>query len=85
MSSWERNKMKPGQVKRGFKQFRRVAQSKQGTLRRIRCCSNCEFNAGEEEVDCVNNNVTSFDMGTNPDTGEPCCTFWRLSGTCKEN
>ena len=77
--------MKKGQIKRGFNQFRKVAQEKQGNLRRLRSCSTCEFNTSSgDEIECINNNVTSFDMSTVED-GSQCCTFWVLNGVEKED
>lgn len=77
--------MKKGQIKKGFSQFRKVAQEKRGSLRRLRSCNTCEFNTSSTigEVNCINNNVTSFDMSTAED-GSSCCTFWVLNGVEKD-
>lgn len=74
--------IKKGQVKRGFDQFRQVAQSKQGNLRRLRSCNTCAsyYSLTGDEEECHNNNVTSFDMAKQED-GTPYCSYWILSGT----
>lgn len=70
--------MDKGQIKRGFKPFRKQIEGNNSALRNIRECKTCKyFNKPEEEKEdvCTNNAVTKYDM-TYEESGKTYCTYW---------
>ena len=71
--------MKNGDVKRGFKNFRKNVTSNQNRLRQIRSCTSCKYYHEEDDSDsneeiCHNNAVTSYDMVEEGNV--KFCSFW---------
>jgi len=62
-------------IGRGFNQFRKHLEQNSGSARYIASCASCRFY--DEEDGCTNNNVTSFDLVKDEETGRQYCAYWK--------
>jgi hypothetical protein len=70
--------MEKGQIKKGFKPFRKQIEGNNSALRNVRDCKTCKSfyrdEESEEEI-CHNSGVTKYDM-TTEESGKTYCTYW---------
>lgn len=70
--------MEKGQVKKGFKPFRKQIEGSNSALRNVRECKTCKYFSNDEESEeeiCHNNSVSKYDM-TTEESGKTYCTYW---------
>lgn len=69
--------MRQGEVKRGFKPFRQKVEKSRNAVDSIKNCKTCKY--FNEDDECTNSSVTSFDMVKDPIKKVEFCTFWTPS------